>query len=406
MAPRPSPEVAGCETFFCLLCQQHDPIEDQFVVSACQHAFCRDIIRRYLVERINVEDASPVCPVVGCGASISDADMVLVLSEDEQQRYYDLSLNKGKAGCAVVLDFFCEICQSEDPVEDQFLIGACQHAFCRDTIHQYLVDRINAEDASPKCPIDTCGATISDADMSLVLTEDEQRQYYELSFKMGVQTAPDIHRCLDENCSGAASLPEGDSYFECPLCGSQRCVACNTRAWHQDETCEQFQRRVRNNELQPEQLRALFGNNEKMYQCGRCSFGPIEHFSCGDLEAHHGEDAGHHSRVNNACPQCGWFAAEISQWPKWDGVAWSERHPDGPPPPAPVSPPHRAPPRQHGPVHPHHRAPHRQHAPARPHHRGPPRPPARFATPARPPHHVLHVQHYFDYDSDSDDSDY
>jgi len=57
----------------------------------------------------------------------------------------------------------------------------------------------------------------------------------------------------------------------------------------------------------------------RAFQCGQCGFGPIDHFACGDLEAHHGEDVGG-AVINNACPHCAWFSEDISDWPKWDGT--------------------------------------------------------------------------------------
>lgn len=218
--------------------------------------------------------------------------------------------------------FFCELCQTDDPMEDCFLVSGCEHAFCRDMIHQYIMERIESKDPTPSCPIDGCNTVISDVDMALVLTEDEQRQYYAMSLDVGVERAPDLHPCLDENCRGAIPLEDGNTHFVCPLCRAERCVTCNTRVWHGGETCEQLQQRVRDSELHPEQLRALFANSA--YMCGSCSFGPIEHFNCYNLQTHQGEQRGS-GRVNNGCPQCGWFAADLNEWRRWDGVVWSER---------------------------------------------------------------------------------
>lgn len=54
------------------------------------------------------------------------------------------------------------------------------------------------------------------------------------------------------------------------------------------------------------------------YMCGRCKFGPVDHFACGDLKAHNGERRGR-SQTRNGCPRCGWFADSIQKWPLWDG---------------------------------------------------------------------------------------
>merc|ERR1719191_1704687 len=57
----------------------------------------------------------------------------------------------------------------------------------------------------------------------------------------------------------------------------------------------------------------------RAFQCAKCSFGPIDHFACGDLEAHHGEDVGG-ATINNACPRRDWFSESLRDWPKWDGT--------------------------------------------------------------------------------------
>merc|ERR1711865_666733 len=63
----------------------------------------------------------------------------------------------------------------------------------------------------------------------------------------------------------------------------------------------------------------------RAFQCAQCSFGPIDHVACGDLESHHGEDVGG-AKINNACPRCDWFSESLSDWPKWDGTVPEETH--------------------------------------------------------------------------------
>jgi hypothetical protein len=66
-----------------------------------------------------------------------------------------------------------------------------------------------------------------------------------------------------------------------------------------------------------EQLRSSFPNAR---ECKACGFGPIDHIACDDLLSHQNEQAGSGSvRINNACPQCGWFSANIAEWPQWSG---------------------------------------------------------------------------------------
>lgn len=61
------------------------------------------------------------------------------------------------------------------------------------------------------------------------------------------------------------------------------------------------------------------------YQCGRCGHGPVLHMACSDLRSHHGERVGGVTR-SNACGKCGWFADNISAWPRWDGKLRDENN--------------------------------------------------------------------------------
>jgi len=62
-------------------------------------------------------------------------------------------------------------------------------------------------------------------------------------------------------------------------------------------------------------------------QCARCGFGPVDHRGCSDLRTHHMEittGGASRSQVSNACPRCGWFTRELSNWPSWDGNLQTE----------------------------------------------------------------------------------
>jgi hypothetical protein len=70
-----------------------------------------------------------------------------------------------------------------------------------------------------------------------------------------------------------------------------------------------------------EQIRRTMPNAR---QCGTCHFGPIDHGWCDNLSTHHGETKVGSSKIDNACPKCGWFSKNISNWPQWDGTLPAE----------------------------------------------------------------------------------
>lgn len=103
-----------------------------------------------------------------------------------------------------------------------------------------------------------------------------------------------VHREQDAPCAARARAPEhGTSATSCPL----------------------------EKDLVAQLRRQYLG---RAFQCARCSFGPIDHYACGDLGAHHGEEVARGVSVNNACPKCDWFSDDISDWPQWDGTVPAE----------------------------------------------------------------------------------
>lgn len=75
--------------------------------------------------------------------------------------------------------------------------------------------------------------------------------------------------------------------------------------------------------VEKEQIRNMYRTGDgtySAYMCQSCKFGPIDHGWCNNLASHQGEVTGEGSVINNACPKCGWFAANISAWPRWDGT--------------------------------------------------------------------------------------
>lgn len=56
-------------------------------------------------------------------------------------------------------------------------------------------------------------------------------------------------------------------------------------------------------------------------QCPECSYGPVVHYQCTDLRQHDGEAVGHRGlKIDNSCPQCGFFSADVAGWRRWDGA--------------------------------------------------------------------------------------
>ena len=69
-------------------------------------------------------------------------------------------------------------------------------------------------------------------------------RYLDSELKSTLSADPDFRFCIEPKCS-SGQLHEGDGYiFKCVQCGHKSCIKCNV-AWHEDETCDMFNVRVK-----------------------------------------------------------------------------------------------------------------------------------------------------------------
>lgn len=62
----------------------------------------------------------------------------------------------------------------DEPIDNVFIVSGCQHSSCLESIRMEIFFRMEKKDVTPNRPVDGCAATISDADITMVLTDDEQ----------------------------------------------------------------------------------------------------------------------------------------------------------------------------------------------------------------------------------------
>jgi hypothetical protein len=123
--------------------------------------------------------------------------------------------------------------------------------------------------------------------------------------------------CRTDGCSGFFS--DGDLGLMLPQGTIQR--YSNAKRDHEEHRRWQEEH---SHETDPEVLReGLLRDMPNAKQCGRCGFGPIEHYACADLASHHNQWVqnwvGSYNQIKNECPRCGWWARSSSDWPAWDG---------------------------------------------------------------------------------------
>lgn len=94
---------------------------------------------------------------------------------------------------------------------------------------------------------------------------------------------------------------------------------CAEKEKHEEEVAAQKPEDV---EVLRQSIRLQFTDGKgrlKGKMCPTCKFGPIEHFACDDLRAHHNQKIAEDVRISNACPVCHYFHSNIRKWNEWDG---------------------------------------------------------------------------------------
>ena len=115
-------------------------------------------------------------------------------------------------------------------------------------------------------------------------------------------TALQLQRSVEEGLASVAGMPDSFEAVQRKLLAAVHKASAREGAMSSEAAVQVA-------------LRKLFPNS---YMCGKCGFGPVDHVACTDLRSHHGEKRGA-AQISNACPKCGWFSPQVTDWPPWDG---------------------------------------------------------------------------------------
>ena len=132
------------------------------------------------------------------------------------------------------------------------------------------------------------------------------------------------------SCVGAADIARllGSAIFD--KYEAAKWDAKENELWkrHQLEFDEKLRKLKRNFEsqqavaLEEENTKATEEHMRRQYpnavQCPQCHAGPVLPEGCSNLQTHKGQGL-QRGFISNACPNCGFFARDRSEWARWDG---------------------------------------------------------------------------------------
>ena len=169
--------------FYCRgRCQDYRPNDKQFVFGKCKcKNICKACATDYIANELDNKKIEIDCPV--CRKSkISEADITKADANGKSglvEKYRLLQQPQS---------FECPICQMEMPIENVFVIGECEHQFCRECAQHSIKADLSYNRVIPRCP--TCLASankkiteIAQNSVELVLEEKDLRLYHSLTLQ-------------------------------------------------------------------------------------------------------------------------------------------------------------------------------------------------------------------------------
>ncbi|KAK9846018.1 hypothetical protein WJX81_008504 [Elliptochloris bilobata] len=229
---RPIPQLG--KIFHCAICYDDHDRGDAFVVSQCRHLMCREAARSVALAAIKACQAPVLCPI-----------------------------------CAAKLDPPCALCQGRlSALKAAAAVAAAAEAAGGDGGsggNRGEGAGGGGGDGGGDGPVEWCCSL--DADLWLLLTEEEEAEYLARSVRAAAQRCADLVPCPAAGCEGLAVAGHG-TRLVCNVCKHEWCSKCRV-AWHTGVTCEERSA----GELAADQGFAEYEKANKVVRCPTCGHG-------------------------------------------------------------------------------------------------------------------------------------
>lgn len=123
----------------------------------------------------------------------------------------------------------------------------------------------------------------------LVLSQDEQKLFYNRTLGHGTATGNFHHCILTKDCTGMVETDADVFHCICPVCDKNWCHSCGVE-WHQGATCQQYQEWRVSNAQGDSKLDELLADR-KWKKCPHCNVptektGGCNHITCTNCSNH------------------------------------------------------------------------------------------------------------------------
>jgi hypothetical protein len=214
--------------------------------------------------------------------------------EDSMGRLSFLHHEPGANISATVVTRECVNCLNDAGEKDfpfEPTTDGCMHdlEICKSCIGTWITTSLdNGNWKNITCLSVDCGSVLQYADVKRYSNDADMERFERFATRDALAEMPGFKWCLNPDCDAGQIHDDGggtEQILTCALCGFKRCTICD-RAWHQDETCEQYTRRLAAQPGEVDASETWVANNSR--KCPGCQ-SPIQknegcdHMTCKSL---------------------------------------------------------------------------------------------------------------------------
>ncbi|KAF1972361.1 hypothetical protein BU23DRAFT_387472, partial [Bimuria novae-zelandiae CBS 107.79] len=147
----------------------------------------------------------------------------------------------------------CMACGHIQRLQDCTTLAKCSHGpvLCAQCFTAWIAAQVEESKEKIRCPEAGCKTTLEHAEIKQYASPATFNQYDTYTTLSVLARDPKFRWCLEPNCA-SGQIHEGgleENIFTCIVCGFHVCVF-HERKWHEGETCDDFDRRVEQEEEQ------------------------------------------------------------------------------------------------------------------------------------------------------------
>lgn len=135
----------------------------------------------------------------------------------------------------------CPCCFDSFSNTEPVTLQNCFHSFCSTCLQSWInVESQSSSTGKVRCPlVNKCTEFLSPFELKALSDPVQYQRLERRALELSVASDPTFHLCRSPDCTFITSWTpdDGPPHLICPLCNTERCLACNQSPYHVEMTC-------------------------------------------------------------------------------------------------------------------------------------------------------------------------